>query len=334
MMTKKIIVYFMILLLTAYPASASDVTLDRWVLNVTLDQNGLVDVIIQAEFQNPGPSALEGFSFVVPVSVTIDTEQSTGTTISDSGEMKFNTPDVKQETVQSGTNIVVNFDKAIEPGKKWSGRIGYKSEKIAVKDNSVYSLSVPVEAPQAIVSGKNVRTSVAAEPDIRAQVFLPKSYEILSIEPAPFRQLFQYGHMVPTWTPEKLHIGDTIRVNSSYSDVLAKIVDNDDRSRIFKAAIKEAKDKGKDVSEAETHLANANDNNNKAFASFGGKDYPTASQYAGYANDDLLKTEKSLAGEQKATTQATADRENPGFEAFAFGTVLLAIYIIVKKRHP
>ncbi|MBU4340385.1 MAG: hypothetical protein KKD46_05665, partial [Euryarchaeota archaeon] len=210
MMTKKLMVYFLILMLTAYPASAGDVSLSRWVLNVTLDENGVVEVIIQAELQNPGPSALEGFSFTVPFSVTIDTEQSTGTTISDNGDMKFNTPAVKQETVTGGASIIVTFDKPVEAGKRWSGRIGYKSEKIATKDNTGYSLSVPVNAPMAIISGKDVKTSPPADPDIRAQVFLPKSYELISVQPEPFKKMFQYGRMVPTWTPEKLHIGDTI----------------------------------------------------------------------------------------------------------------------------
>ncbi len=326
MMTKKLLVYFLILLLTAYPASASDISLSRWVLNVTLDENGLVGVIIQAELQNPGPATLDGFSFVVPVSVTIDTEQSTGTTISDNGEMKFNTPDVKQQTVSGGTNIIINFDKPVESGKKWSGRIGYKTEYMVTKNDSGYSLTVPVEAPQAIVSGNTVKTSVPSDSDIRAQVFLPKSYEIMSVEPAPFRQLFQYGRLVPTWTPEKLHTGDTIRIRVTYSEVLAKIVDNDDRARQFKSSIKEAKDAGRDVSEAELHLANANENNNKAFAAFGGKDYPTASQYAGYANDELIKTENSLAGEVKVTPQET--KKNPGFEVYFTGSVFLMIYLI------
>ncbi len=37
-MLKKTLVYFLILLLTAYPASAGEVSLTRWVLNVTLDE--------------------------------------------------------------------------------------------------------------------------------------------------------------------------------------------------------------------------------------------------------------------------------------------------------
>jgi hypothetical protein len=295
-MMKKTIVYFLILLLTAYPASAGEVSLTRWVLDVTLDESGIVEVIIKVELQNPGPAALEGFSFVVPVSLMIDTEKNTGTTISDNGEMKFNTPDVKQQTVSGGTSIIVSFDKPVEAGKNWSGRIGYRSEKIATKEDSGYSLSVVVNAPQAIVSGKNVNTSVPAYPGIEAQVFLPKSYEITSVQPDPFKNFFQYGRIVPTWNPKKLHIGDTIRINTSYSDVLAKIVDNDDRARKLKASIKDAKDVGKTVQDAENYLSNGNENNNKAFASFGGKDYSVALQYAGFANDELTRAENSLTG--------------------------------------
>lgn len=329
-MMKKIIIYFLILLLTAYPASSGEVSLDRWVLDVTLDENGIVEVIIKSELQNPGPSALEGFSFEVPVSLTIDTENSTGTTISDNGEMKFNNPDVKQQAVSGGTSIIVSFDKPVEAGEKWSGRIGYRSEKIASKDDSGYSLSIPVNAPQATVSGKNVKIIIPANISIEAQVFLPKSYEITSVQPDPFRNLFQYGRMVPTWTPEKLHIGDIIRIKTSYSDVLAKIVDNDDRARKLKANIKEAKDMGRSVPEAENYLANGNENNNKAFASFGGKDYSVALQYAGYANDELTKAENSLTGSTaKATPKAT--EKTPGFEAYIFGFALLITFII--KRY-
>jgi hypothetical protein len=329
-MAKKLLVYFLILLLTAYPASAGEVSLDRWVLNVTLNENGLVDVMVQAELANSGTSTLDGFSFVVPVSATIDNDQSTGVTV-DNGTMKFNSPNVKLETVSGGTKIMVSFDKPVEPGKIWDGRIGYKSEKMAIKDNSAYTLTIPVDAPQAVVSGKNIVTSASKDADIRAQVFLPKSYEITSVQPQPFRNLFQYGRMVPTWTPEKLHIGDTIIVKASYSDVLAKIVQNDDRIRILKSSIKEAKDTGKSVPELETYFANANDNNNKAFASFGGKDYAGASQYAVLANDDLVKAENSIKGTpQKETPKAT--QKSPGFEVYILGFVLLITVLIQKKR--
>lgn len=331
MMAKKLVVYFLILLLTAYPASAEEVSLNRWVLNVTLNENGIVDMIIQVELKNSGTSNLDGFSFVVPVSVTIDNDQSTGVTMDDTGGMKFNSPDVKQQTVTGGTNIIVSFEKPIEPGKIWNGRIGYRTEKMAIKDNSAYSLTVPVDAPQAIVSGKNVVTSASSDADIRAQVFLPKSYEVTSIQPEPFRNLFQYGHMVPTWTPQKLHIGDTITIRTTYSDVLAKIVDNDDRIRKLKTSIKEAKDTGKSVSEAETYFANANDNNNKAFASFGGKDYVGALQFAGLANDEIVKAENSLSGATpKGTPKAT--EKSPAFEAYVLGFVLLITVLIQEKR--
>lgn len=332
MTAKKIFVYFLIMLLTAYPGSAADVALNRWVLNVTLNDNGLAEVIIQAELQNPGPAALEGFSFVVPVSVTIDTEQSTGTTFGDNGEMKFNIPDVKQQTVSSGTNIIVIFDKPVESGKKWSGRIGYRSEKMVTKDNSGYSLSVPVDAPQAIVSGKNLKTSVPANPDIRAQVFLPKSYEVISVEPAPFRQLFQYGRIVPTWTPEKLHIGDVIRVKASFSSVLDEIVKVDDRAREVSARIKEAKKQGMNVSDAEMHLANAGDYyNNQAFASYSKKEYAVVQKFVGYANDELTLAENSLNA-SKGTPEPIKTEKSPGFEGLALIFILLISVKAIRKK--
>lgn len=331
MMAKKLMVYFLILMLTAYPASADEVSLNRWVLNVTLNENGLVEVVIQAELANSGTSNLEGFSFVVPVSVTADSNQSTGVTMDDAGGMKFNSPDIKQQTVPAGTNIIVSFEKPVGPGKIWNGRIGYRTDKMAIKENSAYTLTVPVDAPQAAVSGKNVVTSASNNSDIRAQVFLPKSYEVTSVQPEPFRKLFQYGHMVPTWTPEKLHIGDTIIVKASYSDVLAKIVENDDRIRKLKTSIKEAKDLGKTVSEAETHFANANENNNKAFASFGGKDYAGASQFAGLANDEVVKAENSLTGTTPKGTQKAAEK-SPGFEGYILGFVVLITVLIQKRR--
>jgi len=111
-MMKKIIVYFLILLITAYPGSAGEVSLDRWVLNVTLSEDGLVEVIIQAQIQNPGPSALEGFSFLVPGNVIIDTEQSTGVTIDDNGDMKFNSPDIQQKQFQAEwilSSVLINL---------------------------------------------------------------------------------------------------------------------------------------------------------------------------------------------------------------------------------
>ncbi len=329
-MELKMLAFILILLIAAYPASAEEVSIDKLALNITLNENGLVEVVMQTEIHNTGTSTLDGYSLTVPFSAAIDKDQSSGVTVNDDGNMNFNAPEVKGQTAPGGTDIIVSFDKPVEPGKKWDGRIGYTTESMVTKDNSGYSLTFRVDAPKAIVSGKSVTTPVTADADIRAQVFLPKSYELTSVQPEPFRKLFQYGRLVPTWTPQKLHIGDTILIKTSYSDVLAKIVENDDRARKLKAMIRDINSQGKSVPEAENYLATANENNSKAFASFGGKDYSVASQYAGYANEELTKGEKSLSGgTAKETPKAT--EKTPGFEAYILGSVLIITFLIRKR---
>lgn len=325
MITKKLIAYFLILLLSVYPASAAEISLDRWVLNITLGENGIVEEVIQAEIQNSDPSPLEGISFFIPSS-KVTMIYDFAHTFSSYGE------EVQQQTVPGGTIIKLIFNQSVKSGVTWSGRIGFTAENMVIKDSSNFSLTMPIDMPQAIVSGENVKMTVAPDADIRAQVFLPKSYEIISVQPEPFRNLFQYGKMVPTWTPDKLHMGDTIRITASYSDVLAKIVDNDDRVRMLEASIREASEKGRNVPEAKNHLAKANENNNKAFASFGGKDYSVALEYAGYANEELTRAENSLSGGVvKETPKAT--EKTPGFEAYVLGTILIITFLINKKRN-
>ena len=68
MSIKKILVCFIIVLLMAFPASAGDVSLNRWILNVTVNEDGIVDELIQVEVANSGSSPLDGISFVVPAS--------------------------------------------------------------------------------------------------------------------------------------------------------------------------------------------------------------------------------------------------------------------------
>lgn len=63
---KKFFIYLLALMLTVYPASAGEVTLNRWVLNVIIHDDGLVEEIIQTEIENAASSLLDGFSFVVP----------------------------------------------------------------------------------------------------------------------------------------------------------------------------------------------------------------------------------------------------------------------------
>ena len=339
MTTPKILVYFLIMLLTVYPVSAAQVALNRWVLNVTLHDDGAVEEVIQAEFDNSGSSPLEGFSFTSPVpGVEIEDNQSTGVTVSSEGGMDFNSPNVKQQTVSGKTNIIVTFDKPVETGKKWNGRIGFKSEKWAVKQDSNYSIDIPVNSPQAVSSGKNADVSVPADADIRAQVFLPESVEVTSVTPAPFRILFQNDRMVPTWSPDKLHIGDIISIKSSYSSVLNKITGTDIRWRELKARINEAEKKGIDVSEAKTHLNNADDYNTKqALQSYWKKDYTAALESNAHANDELNLAENSLSGTVKKNPQITGTQpadtsKTPGFGALAAALILTLAFLVIRRR--
>ncbi|VVB84888.1 Uncharacterised protein [uncultured archaeon] len=331
MAAKKFFVYLLIILLTVYPASAESISVNRWVLNVTLHDDGLVEEVIQAEIENGGSSDLHGFSFTVPasqVTMIYDFDH----TASFTGQV------VELQTVSGKTKITINFNDSIPGGKKWDGRIGFTAENWAVKQGSDYSIDIPIEAPQAIVSGKGTAMSVSADADIRTQVFFPKAVEVTSINPAPFRILFQYGHMVPTYSSDKLHVGDTISIKGSYSDTLNKIVGNDDLIRSLSTSIKQAKAQGKDVSEAEAHLKNAEDyNTNQALASFWKKDNAAALEYVGYAKDELSKAEASLKGEVKETPQPTSGTEGeskktPGFEAFVLVFITMATFHIMKKR--
>ncbi len=345
MTTRKILVYFLIMLLTVYPVSAAQVALNRWVLNVTLHDDGAVEEVIQAEFDNSGSSPLEGFSFTSPVpGVEIEDNQSTGVTVSSEGGMDFNSPNVKQQTVSGKTNIIVTFDKPVEAGKKWNGRIGFKAEKWAVKQDSNYSIDIPVNSPQAVASGKSTDVSVPTDADVRAQVFLPESVEVTSVTPKPFKVLFQYDRMVPTWSSDKsvmpipLHIGDTISIKSSYSDVLNKIIRTDKKWRELKARINEAEKKGIDVSEAKTHLNNAEDyNTNQALQSYDKKDYTAALESNAHANDELNLTENSLSGVAKEKPQLTGTQpaetsKAPGFGALAAVFILTLTFLVTRRK--
>ncbi len=332
MIAKKFFIYLLIILLTIYPASAGagEVSLNRWVLNVTLDDNGLVEEVIQAEIENSGTLPLDGLSLVVPASgVKMMDDQFVS--IPATGQV------VEQQTVPGGIKIFINFNKSVEIGKKWNGRFGFIVENWARKEGSNYSIDIPVEAPQAIVSGKSIKMSVQADADIRSQVFLPKSVEVTYVKPEPFRILFQYDHMVPTWSPDKLHIGDTISIKGSSSNILTKIIETDEKIRSLSARIKEAKAQGKDVAEAETHLASATDyNTNQALASFWKKENSVALEYVGYANDELSQSEDSLSRavqpkESTGTTGTPTNQKTPGFEAIFMISILLITFLL--KRY-
>src|SRR5659263_325505 len=125
MTINKIFIYLFIIMLTAFPASAGDVTLNRWVLNVTLNEDGIVDELIQVEIVNAGSSPIDGFSFVVPasqVSVIYDFDH----TYSSKGQV------VEQLKVQDGIKLIVNFDSPLNSGETWNGRIGFKAENLSL----------------------------------------------------------------------------------------------------------------------------------------------------------------------------------------------------------
>jgi hypothetical protein len=331
MTIKKILVFSLILMLTPSPVFAGDVTLNKWVLNVTLNDAGSVEETIQTEIENGGSSPLEGFSFVVPASkVTITNDQIIS--IPATGQ------EVSQQTVPDGVKIIIKFNKPLEAGTKWNGRIDLKAENWAVKEGQDYTISIPIKAPQAIVAGKDTEISLPEDSEIRSQVFLPKgvtatSVEVKSPSPKPYKKLLQFEHVVLTWF--QLNNGDVINIKGSFSDVLMKIVENDAKYRELSSRVKKAKEQGMDVSEAQTHLNNAEDyNNNQALQSFWKSDTNVALQYAGYANDELRLAENSLSSPEKTTLpQETAQgQKSPGFGIAGLIFVLLISRMVKRKK--
>jgi hypothetical protein len=331
MTAKKILAFSLILMLTASPVLAGDVTLNRWVLNVTLNDAGSVDEVIQTEIENGGSVPLEGFSFVIPSSkVTITNDQIMS--IPATGQ------EVTQQTVPDGIKIIIKFNKPLEAGTKWDGRIGLTAENWAIKEGSDYSISIPVKAPQAIAAGKESEMSVPQDSEIRGQVFLPKgvtatSVDVKSSAPKPYKKLLQFEHVVLTWF--QLNNGDVISIKGSFSDILMKIVDNDAKYRELSDRVKKANGLGLDVSVAQTHLNNAEDyNNNQALQSFWKNDNTVALQYVGYANDELKLAENSLSSPEKTTLPAeTAQvQKSPGFEIAGLILVLLISRVSKRKK--
>ncbi|MFZ3167801.1 MAG: hypothetical protein WA130_09315 [Candidatus Methanoperedens sp.] len=335
MSIKKILVYFIIVLLMAFPASAADISLNRWILNVTVNEDGTVDELIQVEVANSGPSPLDGIAFVVPASniiVIYDFDH----TFSSKGQV------VEQQIVENGIKLIVNFNTSIKTGETWNGRIGFRAENFARKVAGDYSIEIPVDMPQAIISGKTADIGVSQDADVRSQVFLPKGIEVTSVTPKPFRILFQNSHMVPTWTPENLHMKDTIILKGSFSEVLKKIADIDERSKTLSKRIKEAKTNGIDVTESEAHLKQAEDYNtnnaNSAISSFWKKDDTSALEFIGYAETELDLAENSFAAsgntEIKTTGNATGEteetNETPGFGAVSLILMIMSSFMILR----
>lgn len=236
----------------------------------------------------------------------------------------------------------MNFNTSIKTGETWNGRIGFRAENFARKVDGNYSIEIPIDMPQAIIAGKTADIGVSQDADIRSQVFLPKGIEVTSVTPKPFRILFQNSHMVPTWTPENLHMKDTIILKGSFSEILKKIADIDERSKTLSKQIKEAKTKGIDVTESEAYLKQAEDYNtnnaNSALSSFWKKDDTSALEFIGYAENELNLAEKSFATsgktEIKATVKATGEteenNETPGFDAVSLILMIISSFMILR----
>ena len=176
MVRKNMIIYFLIVLVLANPVSAAgDASLNKWVLNVTLQDDGSVEEIIQAEIENGAASSIDGISFVIPSSVVILTSDQIMSIPSLSGQV------VEQEPTAEGTKITIRFNNPLQTGKKWNARITLSAPGWAVKDGMDYSINIPVKAPQIIVGGKENKISVPTGAEIRMQVFFPKAIEIKSV---------------------------------------------------------------------------------------------------------------------------------------------------------
>jgi hypothetical protein len=329
MIQKKIFVLAFIILLTItiYPASAAVATVDRWVLNVIMNDDGTVQEIIQTEIDNGGSTPLDGFSFVVPAAKV---SQPNITTFSPNGQ------EVLLQTVPGGTKIVVNFNTILETGQKWDGRIDFNAENWIVKEDQNYSIKVPVEAPQAIIAGTSSGISAAAEPEIRSQVFLPKYADLASVEPSGYKELLQYNSfageeiIVLTWF--QLKFTDIISVEASHSDMLNKIVDTDEKLRNLSGQIKNANATGNDVTVAQAHLKNAEDYKNQAQQLFFEKQDATASMNA--ENDEIMKAEDSLSlsGKTQPATLKPSNQKTPGFEILSIIPILVITFMLRKKK--
>ncbi|MCX9084288.1 MAG: hypothetical protein OIN87_05740 [Candidatus Methanoperedens sp.] len=331
---KRILVYFLIIMMTAFPVSAGDIILNRWVLNVSVNEDGVVDELIQVEIQNAGQLPIDGFSFVVPasrVTVIYDFDH----TYSSKGQV------VEQLNVENGIKLTVKFDSPLNIGETWNGRIGFKAENFAKRSENDYIIKLPLNVPQSLESGKNTDMKIPPDVDLRGQIFLPKGIEVISATPKPFRILFQNSHMVPTWTPLNIHFTDTIDLKSSFSEILKKIADVDEGSKSLSKRIKEAKKNGQDVSEAETHLKNAEDfntnNANSALSSFWTKDDPSALEFIGFAQNELDLAEKSFSssGEARASPAVTVivtAEKSPGIGVEYLAMILLISYIVLRNK--
>ena len=324
-------------MLTAFPASAGDATLNRWVLNITLNEDGIVDELIQVEIGNAGSSPIDGFSFVVPasqVTVVYDFDH----TYSSKGEVV-----VEQLKVQNGIKLTVNFNPSLNSGETWNGRIGFRAENFAKRSGNDFTIELPLNGPQVIASGKATDMKISSDVDLRSQIFLPKGIEVISATPKPFRILFQNSLMVPTWTSMNIHFMDTINLKGSFSDILKKIADMDERSKTLSKRIKEAKTKGLDVGETEMHLKNAEDfntnNANSALSSFWTKDDKSALEFIGYAENELELAENSFLSSGKTQVKPTetviiTPEKSPGPGMAYLILIIISSFMVLRTKRP
>jgi len=323
-------------MLTAFPASAGDVTLNRWVLNVTLNEDGVVNELVQFEIENGGSSPIDGFSFVVPAS-SVTVIYDFDNTFSSKGQV------VEQLKTQNGIKLIVNFNSSLNGGETWNGRIGIRAENFAKMSGNNYTIEIPMDNLQAISSGKPTDIKISSDIDLRSQVFLPKGIEVVSVTPKPFRILFQNSHMVPTWTPMNLKITDTISLKGSFSNILKKIADIDEQSKILSKRIKEANTKGLDVGEAQAHLKNAEDYNtnnaNSALSSFWTKDEKSALEFIGYAQKELDLAEKSFSSAGKTQIMPTetvmlTPEKSPAPGAAYLVLIIMSSFMVLRTKRP
>lgn len=207
MISRKVFIFLMAILLIcpayAYDdglVTAHEPVLNKWLLNVTLYDDGLVEDIIQAEINDSDSFHIDGFSFKIPGS-DIKMYNFTHTTNAGIG---------KQQNVPGGKELIIDFNKSTTG--KWDGGIGFTAENWTIKENSNYSINIPIEMP-VIIADQNIKSNmlIPSDADIRAQILLPKSIDVTFVAPKPSRILPQQDKIVLTW--DKLRINDAIIIN-------------------------------------------------------------------------------------------------------------------------
>lgn len=334
MTVNKIFVCLFIAILTAFPVLASDATINRWVLDVTLNEDGNVDELIQTNIENIGYLPIDGFSFVVPatqVTVLYDFDH----TFSSKGQV------VEQTEVLNGIKLTVNFNSSLNSGETWGGRIGFKAENFAKRSGDNYAIDIPLNAPQAVLSGKSEDMQMSPDIDLRCQIFLPRGVEATSTTPKPFRILFQNSLVVPTWTSANIHFGDTINLKGTFSNILKKIADVNERSNTLSKRIKDANASGLDVRNAQIHLKNAENFNtntlNSAWSHFLTNDNEAAFELAGNAENELNMTENSIPSSGETNIKPTemvieTPKKSPGPGTPYLILVIMISFMVLRIR--